>query len=89
MAEINKLSVGKVRNLLGEMVAILAAALAHHIAEQDAALRRIYHVFEGGTEKTEGRVRVARYMLAVCRHCSAPSFRGVQLPSHYSTLRSF
>ena len=42
-------------NLLGEMVAILIAALAHHVAEQDAALGCIYHVFEGGTEKTEGR----------------------------------
>ena len=49
------LIVEDMRNLFGEMVAILVAALAHHVAEQDTALGRIRHVFEGGTEKTEGR----------------------------------
>ena len=39
----------------GEMFLILVAALAHDIHEQHAALGRICHVFDGVTEKTEGR----------------------------------
>ena len=48
------LIVEDMRDFLGEMVAILVAALAHHIAEQHAALRRIYHVFEGGPKRPKG-----------------------------------
>ena len=38
-------------NRLGQMFAILAAALPHHVHEQHATLARINHVFEGGAEK--------------------------------------
>ncbi len=41
------LVVEHVRRGLGQMLAILVAALAHHVPEQHAALRRIDHVFHG------------------------------------------
>jgi hypothetical protein len=63
------------RDRRGQVLAILIAALAHHVAEQNAALGCIYHVFEGGTEKAEGR-RAACRLLIVAGHISVPSFRG-------------
>ena len=39
------------RNRLGQMLAILIAALPHDVHEQHAALGRIHQVLEGGAEK--------------------------------------
>ena len=35
------------------MLAVLIAALAHDVPEQDAALRRVDHVFHGGRKQAE------------------------------------
>ena len=37
------------------MLAILIAALAHDVPEQDAALRGVDHVFDGGGKHAKGR----------------------------------
>ena len=42
-----------VRRRLGKMFAILVAALPHDVEEQDAALRRVDHVVDGGIVRTE------------------------------------
>ena len=49
------LVVEHVRRGLGEMLAILVAALAHHVEEQEAALRGVDHVFDRRSKGTRGR----------------------------------
>ena len=51
------LVVEHVRRGLGQMLAILVAALAHDVPEQDAALRRIDHVFHDGSKYAKRRER--------------------------------
>ena len=41
------------RGGLGQVLAVLIAALAHDIPEQDAALRRVDHVFHGWRKQAE------------------------------------
>ena len=47
------LIVEHMRSSFREMVAILIAALAHHVPKQDAALGGIDHVLDGGAEHSE------------------------------------
>ena len=51
------LIVENMRGGLCQMLAILVAALAHDVPEQDAALRRIDHVLHDGCEHAKGRGR--------------------------------
>ena len=46
-------------NRLGQMLAVLIAALAHDVPEQNGALRRIHHVFYCGSKYAEWRGKCA------------------------------
>jgi hypothetical protein len=45
---------------LGQVLAVLDAALAHDIEEQDAALSRVHQIFHGGCKKTGQPVATCR-----------------------------
>ena len=51
------LVVEHMRSGLGQMLAVLVAALAHDVPEQDAALRRVDHVFHGWRKHAKRRER--------------------------------
>ena len=59
------------------MVAILIAALTHHIAEQDAALRRIDEVFGWAGQST--RVAARPHLLMILEGSVTPALRSILL----------
>src|SRR5215211_5527027 len=62
-----------VRSDLGQMLLVLIATLAQHVPEQDAALRRIDHVFDGGGERAKGlRQACARRFILIGAHFGPP-----------------
>ena len=64
------LVVEHVRSGLGQVLAVLVAALAHHVPEQHAALRGIHHVLHGGGKHSERRKRAGRCWACLAgRHC--------------------
>jgi hypothetical protein len=64
------LVVEHVRSGLGQVLAVLVAALAHHVPEQHAALRGIRHVLHGGRKHSERRRRAGRRWVGLAgRHC--------------------
>ena len=54
------LIVEHVRSGLGQVLAVLVAALAHHVPEQNATLRGIHHVLHRRGEHSERRKRAGR-----------------------------
>ena len=64
------LIVEHVRSGLGQVLAVLVAAVTHHIPEQHAALRGIHHVLHGGGKHSERRKRAGRCWACLAgRHC--------------------
>ena len=57
-----------VRRGLGEMLAILVAALAHHVHEQEAALRGVDHILHRRGKRTKSRCGRRLVGLARIRH---------------------
>jgi len=53
------------------MFAELIAALPHNIHEEDAALARVHHVFEGGSEKIMENATTQLWFIV--RHFPAPA----------------
>jgi hypothetical protein len=67
------LVVEHVRDGFGQMLAVLIAALAHDIPEQDAALRGVCHVFHAGSKHGERAKRTdGGCLLLAGRHVCAP-----------------
>src|SRR5262245_2713188 len=62
-------------NCLGEVFAILIAALAHDVPEQHAALRGIDHILHGWPKYAERRGKCAdrRWLSLARRHCLLPA----------------
>jgi hypothetical protein len=64
------------------MFAVLIAALAHHLEEQHAPLRRICHVFHCGGERAEqGREFARRLWLLTGQHVKPSSLRDLSFSS--------